>query len=70
LREASFQMDQIIVQDTNSQTRSQLIQIFRYVQAFDHLQNPPQQEIENQPWVLWFHDIPLTSLYLFELAAR
>ncbi len=51
-------MNSITMQDTNSQTRSKLIQIFRYVQAFDHLQNPPQQEIENQPWVLWFHDIP------------
>jgi very-short-patch-repair endonuclease len=51
-------MDSINVQDTNSQIRSKLIQIFRYVQAFDHLQNSPQQEIENQPWVLWLHDLP------------
>jgi very-short-patch-repair endonuclease len=51
-------MNSIDVQDTNSQIRSKLIQVFRYVQAFDHLQNKPQQEIENQPWVLWFHDLP------------
>ncbi len=51
-------MDAIDVQDTNSQIRSKLIQVFRYVQAFDHLQNKSQQEIETQPWVLWFHDLP------------
>src|SRR5450631_4475044 len=51
-------MNSIDVQDTNSQIRFKLIQIFRYVQAFDHLQNKPQQEIENQPWALWFHDLP------------
>lgn len=39
-------------------TRSQLVQIFRYIQALDQLRNPPQQEIKDQNWVLWFHDLP------------
>jgi len=39
------------------QTRSKLIQVFRYVQAFNHLQNPVQQHIEAQSWVMWFHDL-------------
>lgn len=54
-------MDQIDIQGTNNQARTRLLQIFRYVQAFDHIQNPPQQEIDNQPWVLWFHDLPRHS---------
>ena len=44
--------------DTLDQTRSKLIQVFRYVQAFNNLQNPVQQNIEAQSWVLWFHDLP------------
>lgn len=46
------------VQDSQQQIRSQLIQIFRYVQAFNHLQNPVTREIQSQPWSLWFHDLP------------
>src|SRR5450755_3918597 len=42
----------------NDQTRSQLVQIFRYIQALDQLRNPPQKEIQYQQWVLWFHDLP------------
>ena len=44
-------MNQTNIQDINDLARTRLTQIFRYVQAFDHLQNPPQQEIEKQPWV-------------------
>ncbi len=45
-------------QDSLTQARAKLTQIFRYVQAFNHLQNPIQTEIQNQSWVLWFHDLP------------
>src|SRR5437588_2336940 len=41
-----FRSVSIDAQDTTSQIRARLIQVFRYVQAFDHLQNKPQQEIE------------------------
>jgi len=41
-----------------NQQRSKLTQIFRYVQAFNHLQNPIPQEILDQPWVLWFRNLP------------
>ncbi|HEV2654624.1 MAG TPA: hypothetical protein VGT82_06680, partial [Ktedonobacteraceae bacterium] len=40
------------------QARTKLIQIFRYVQAFNRLQNPVPQDIQGQPWTLWFHDLP------------
>ncbi len=43
------------------QTRSKLMQIFRYIQAFNHLQNPVQQDIDAQAWTLWFHDLPAHS---------
>ena len=41
-----------------NQARSKLVQIFRYVQAFNHLQNPIKQDIQEQPWVLWLHNLP------------
>ena len=42
----------------NDKNRSQLVQIFRYIQALDQLRNPPQKEIRFQNWVLWFHELP------------
>ena len=49
---------QVNTKEALDQTRSKLIQIFRYVQAFNHLQNPVQQDIEAQEWIMWFHDFP------------
>ncbi|GAC1423671.1 MAG: AAA domain-containing protein [Ktedonobacteraceae bacterium] len=51
-------MVQVSSNETLDQTRSKLVQVFRYVQAFNHLQNPVQQNIEAQSWVMWFHDLP------------
>ena len=45
-------------QSSLDQTRSKLTQVFRYVQAFNQLQNPIKQDIEDQAWVMWFHDLP------------
>ena len=45
--------------DPQSQrARTRLTQIFRYVQAFNHLQNPIQGDIEQQPWHLWLLRLP------------
>jgi len=49
---------QVNSKETLNQTRSKLIQVFRYIQAFNHLQNPVPQDIETQSWLLWFHDLP------------
>jgi hypothetical protein len=38
--------------------RTKLHQVFRYLQALNHLRNPVQREITDQPWFLWFHDLP------------
>lgn len=40
------------------QTRTKLLQIFQYVQAFNQLQNPVQRDIQSHPWVLWWHELP------------
>lgn len=48
-------MDQNLDQD---QTRSKLLQLFNYIQAFNHLQNPVQRNIASQPWMLWFQTLP------------
>jgi hypothetical protein len=50
----------VIYQTDNqlNQARPKLIQIFRYVQAFNHLQNPIRQDIQEQPWVFWLHNLP------------
>ncbi len=42
----------------NDRIRAQLTQIFRYIQALEQLRNPPQNEIEDQRWVMWLHDLP------------
>ncbi len=38
--------------------RTKLIQVFRYLQSLHQLRNPVQREITDQPWLLWFHDLP------------
>ena len=48
-------MDHTLDQD---QTRSKLLQLFNYIQAFNHLQNPVQRNIASQPWTLWFQNLP------------
>jgi very-short-patch-repair endonuclease/DNA polymerase III delta prime subunit len=37
---------------------SLLTQIYRYTQAFHSLQNPLCRLVQEQPWVLWLHDLP------------
>ena len=49
--------DQLTVTDSQ-ETRSKLVQIFRYLQALNQLRNPVQREVSDQEWVLWLHDIP------------
>lgn len=41
------------------EARSKLFQIFRYAQAFNHLQNPVQQDVEKQSWLLWLNSLPV-----------
>ncbi len=56
-----------------SQKKSKLLQLFRYVQAFNLLQNPVTRDITSQPWLLWFQDIPKhpsTSITLPTLVAK
>jgi len=35
-----------------------LLQVFRYLQALDQLKNPVPMDINTQPWLLWFRDMP------------
>ncbi len=51
-------MSQINTKESQNEARSKLIQVFRYIQAFNYLQNPVQQDIHKQPWNMWFHDLP------------
>ncbi|HVB59731.1 MAG TPA: AAA domain-containing protein, partial [Ktedonobacteraceae bacterium] len=43
---------------SNQDSRSRLVQVFRYLQALNHLRNPVQREIEEQTWAMWLHDLP------------
>lgn len=38
--------------------RSRVRQIFRYLESLNQLRNAPKRLIQEQPWVLWFGDIP------------
>lgn len=40
------------------QENTKLVQIFRYLQALHQLRNPLIRAIQEQPWVMWFHDLP------------
>lgn len=44
-----------------TEARSRLIQIFRYLRALNQWRNPPQREIDNLLLILWFHDLPVHS---------
>ena len=49
-------MSQSNTKIVNEQAR--ILQLFRYVQAFNELQNPVTRDIQSQLWTLWFHDLP------------
>lgn len=42
----------------SNEARKKLLQIFRFLQALHHLRNPVQREIQAQPWVMWWRDLP------------
>src|SRR5579859_4050917 len=44
--------------NNSHKVRSKLIQVFRYLQALNQIRNPIQREIQDQPWIMWFHDLP------------
>jgi superfamily I DNA and/or RNA helicase/very-short-patch-repair endonuclease len=48
-----------VAQSSNQETRTKLIQIFRYLQALNHVRNPVQREIQDQPWVIWLNELPV-----------
>ncbi len=47
-----------MVRSSIQETRSKLIQIFRYLQALNQVRNPVQREIQDQPWIMWFNELP------------
>ena len=51
-------MKQVNSHETYDQAHSKLIQIFRYLQALNQIRNPVQREIRDQPWVMWFYELP------------
>ena len=51
-------MKQIISDALPKQVHTRSIQIFRYLQALNQLRNPAKREIQEQAWLLWFHDVP------------
>lgn len=44
--------------ETKELVIKRLTQVYRYIQALEQLQNPVRKDIKEQPWVLWFHDLP------------
>lgn len=38
--------------------RSRIRKIFQYLEALNQLRNAPKRQIQEQPWFLWFKDIP------------
>ena len=51
-------MKQNISHNLSNQARTKSIQIYRYLQALNQLRNPAKREIQDQAWMMWFHDVP------------
>lgn len=45
-------------QEENDIGRNKVRQIFRFLKDFNGLRNPLKRQISEQPWVMWFHDLP------------
>jgi len=48
----------MMAQESASQDKKKVLQIFRYLQALDQLRNPVKKDIGEQPWQLWLKDLP------------
>lgn len=48
----------MMVQESASQDKKKVLQIFRYLQALDQKRNPVIKDIGEQPWQLWLKDLP------------
>lgn len=44
--------------DTLRIGRDRVTRVFRYLGALNQHRNPPKRQIRDQPWVLWFRDLP------------
>lgn len=38
--------------------RTSLLKVFRFLKEFNQLRNPVIRDIDRQPWVMWFRDLP------------
>lgn len=44
--------------DTQRVARDRLTRVFRYLEALNQHRNPAKRQIREQPWVLWFQNLP------------
>lgn len=44
--------------DNQRIAREKLTRVFRYLEALNQHRNPAKRQISEQPWVLWFRDLP------------
>ncbi|MBI4488949.1 MAG: hypothetical protein HY694_07670 [Deltaproteobacteria bacterium] len=44
--------------DNQRVARERLTRVFRYLEALNQHRNPAKRQISEQPWVLWFRDLP------------
>ena len=48
----------INIQETIEIARKKLIRIYKFLQALDQIRNPIKKQITEQPWIMWFRDLP------------
>lgn len=46
------------LQDKANPARNRLTRVFQFLRALHEMRNPVQREVTEQPWTLWFHDLP------------
>lgn len=47
-----------VLREKHETTKERITQIFRFLQALDHLRNPVQRQIGGQLWNMWMRDLP------------
>ncbi len=45
-------------QETTESGRRRIARVFRYLEALNQVRNPVKRHVRDQPWLLWFRDLP------------
>ena len=47
-----------LTSDTLNVGKERIVQVFEYLKALNEHRNPAKRQIREQPWALWYSDLP------------